>query len=98
MANREVEIGDLVWWDDAYSYDEQPILYDPRNGFFGVITGISSTSAKHIYYVIEVLRYGKYLRGGGRIVGASSLRPAHWTFLGPMCLQWPRYPMHFIGT
>lgn len=98
MDRREPRVGELVWFDDQSYGEEPPEPYDGTNGTFGVVTGHTCGGGGLIYCVVEILRYGKSTRGGGRIVGFSSLYPAHWTFVGPAMLRWEKYPFYFIGT
>jgi len=48
--------------------------------------------------VVQDLRHGESEPGGNHTILTDRLHKAHWTFIGPVCLEWPRYPLRFVGT
>lgn len=99
MASWTINVGDLVWFD-PHSFDDPPEPYDMRNGKFAVLVRIiPSRVAGDAIAVVEDLHYGVRTRGGPHTTSTSRLYKAHWTFIGPVCLEWwPRYPMWFVGA
>lgn len=98
MDRREPRVGGLVWYD-ATPANNLPAPYDGRNGRFAVLIQVlpSRVMGSEIA-VVQDLRHGESEPGGNHTILTDRLHKAHWTFIGPVCLEWPRYPLRFVGT